>query len=93
VFLALPALARHLAARIAGEHPDVLERMKASQFPSARQAAIAAGQAPWAQSKSVHLADTLFARGQNVLSSAKGISSFDSESQAASILPANLFWV
>jgi hypothetical protein len=35
--------ADYLTARIARDRPDVLERMKAGEFPSVRQAAIAAG--------------------------------------------------
>jgi hypothetical protein len=35
--------AEYLTARIARDHPDVLERMRAGEFPSVRQAAIAAG--------------------------------------------------
>lgn len=34
---------KYLAARIARDHPDVLERMKKGEFLSVRQAAIAAG--------------------------------------------------
>jgi hypothetical protein len=33
----------YLVARIARDHPDVLEHMKAGEFPTVRQAAIAAG--------------------------------------------------
>src|SRR5262245_9061105 len=35
--------AAYLAARIARDRPDILERMKAGEFPSVRQAAIVAG--------------------------------------------------
>lgn len=35
--------ADYLTARIARDRPDVLERMKAGEFPSVRQAGIAAG--------------------------------------------------
>jgi hypothetical protein len=35
--------ASYLSARIARDYPDILERMKAGEFPSVRQAAIAAG--------------------------------------------------
>lgn len=34
---------KYLVARIARDHPDVLERMKKGEFVSVRQAAIAAG--------------------------------------------------
>jgi hypothetical protein len=33
----------YLTARIARDHPDILKRMKAGEFPSTRAAAIAAG--------------------------------------------------
>jgi hypothetical protein len=33
----------YLVARIARDHPDILERMKTGEFPTVRQAAIAAG--------------------------------------------------
>ena len=35
--------ADYLTARIARDRPDILERMKAGEFPSVRQAAIEAG--------------------------------------------------
>lgn len=35
--------AERLTARIARDHPDILERMKAGEFPSVRKAALEAG--------------------------------------------------